>query len=952
MFFTQEDYKKIHDWIRSNSIKDTEFNNADTPLKDTDTIALVQNNTNVRVSLKDFTDQLFLMGVSDFLNISHKYGEYYITLQQAIELIPYKSRKCGQVITFLDEHENWRIYQFRGEINQWSILHEWLDILDFEPYIINSILPDEEDLTKTKPDQIGNTYLSLKDREYNPEEFSGMGRIILRKNIVEIEDPVYCKIKKNILYQDIFTQDNTVYEIRYDFNLNGQTITIPENCALDFKGGSLYNGTIIGNKTYLNGKGIIFKEIKINGTFYNLSPLFFNSNDFNIFVYCIENNLDNIIDFKGNTYIADPTNIKTNYITRGNCVIKNFNIEIKENSDKDIFVLLRFFASNITLESFTINCNSKCVRCISFVQSQYVSINNGIIKNVGNDQVEVTIGIEFQGDCSFSNIQNIIIDNVQAKNNSSGVSISHMNGVYFSSYIKVDNCIIKNINSPTDADGIKVLEFIDFDKNILYEAHHSFTNITFENCDKRALKLQCESPFVKNITCRRGYFGQACVDFFGKFIRLDGLIAYELNLPGSYNCIYTHDYVFADIRNVSAENNNVTFDKFNTLIYDQSSMLNSVLNLKNIRTDYNTVIRKAVKTENCTLNIDNLYHIAGYHYIIMGSNYNIVQLENIYIDKNKFNNYWWKLFETHPTTLISKSCVLYDFPISYINSTYTALQYQSASKEYLTTLVKEGKRVTIGDSQSYPTLVYYKYYNVGDEVELPIGKIKCITPPTEEDKVGKWNVTQIYSKNATELAEFIKKPTIYSINFNEFDLYNKSLSKIINTEGWYSIAKLTDGSSGIVTISKFWGNGQPSPCIIAYSYGLFTELKLIHGYSPYTDSIIRVRINRNDSGVYLEVKYVGRANTVNINISNTTNNTVINDIVDSVGEGTIIKEIDLSTNSIIRSTGLFSNKPSNAYTGFAYFCTDKSTLEGSTNGIMIYHKGNNVWVDALGRVIT
>lgn len=37
---------------------------------------------------------------------------------------------------------------------------------------------------------------------------------------------------------------------------------------------------------------------------------------------------------------------------------------------------------------------------------------------------------------------------------------------------------------------------------------------------------------------------------------------------------------------------------------------------------------------------------------------------------------------------------------------------------------------------------------------------------------------------------------------------------------------------------------------------------------------------------------------------------------------------------------------------FTYFCTDKQTSEGSTNGIMIYHKGGNVWVTALGRVIS
>lgn len=56
----------------------------------------------------------------------------------------------------------------------------------------------------------------------------------------------------------------------------------------------------------------------------------------------------------------------------------------------------------------------------------------------------------------------------------------------------------------------------------------------------------------------------------------------------------------------------------------------------------------------------------------------------------------------------------------------------------------------------------------------------------------------------------------------------------------------------------------------------------------------------------------------------------------------------------IRRTGTFAQKPSSndIYNGFAYFCTDKQTTEGATNGIMIYHKGSDVWVDALGRTIS
>lgn len=55
--------------------------------------------------------------------------------------------------------------------------------------------------------------------------------------------------KKNILKQCMMNCENYKYVIKWDFDLNGETITVPENCILEFDGGSLKNGTIIGQDT-------------------------------------------------------------------------------------------------------------------------------------------------------------------------------------------------------------------------------------------------------------------------------------------------------------------------------------------------------------------------------------------------------------------------------------------------------------------------------------------------------------------------------------------------------------------------------------------------------------------------------------------------------------------------------------------------------------------------------
>lgn len=127
MFFTQEDYRKIYDWIKTHSIKDSEFSDSK-PLDGMETITVVQQGHNVKFILQDFLEQLALLNIPDFVNVTERYDLKYISLFEATKAIPYRSRKIGQVITFLDEDGNWKIYQFRGEKrNQWNILTLWVD---------------------------------------------------------------------------------------------------------------------------------------------------------------------------------------------------------------------------------------------------------------------------------------------------------------------------------------------------------------------------------------------------------------------------------------------------------------------------------------------------------------------------------------------------------------------------------------------------------------------------------------------------------------------------------------------------------------------------------------------------------------------------------------------------------------------------------------------------------
>ena len=75
-------------------------------------------------------------------------------------------------------------------------------------------------------------------------------------------------LKGNLPFASQVTEPNVKYVVKYDFDLDGGTVTIPEGCLLEFDGGSIDKGTITGQNTSIVGsqKHIFKKDIKIAGT--------------------------------------------------------------------------------------------------------------------------------------------------------------------------------------------------------------------------------------------------------------------------------------------------------------------------------------------------------------------------------------------------------------------------------------------------------------------------------------------------------------------------------------------------------------------------------------------------------------------------------------------------------------------------------------------------------------
>lgn len=352
---------------------------------------------------------------------------------------------------------NWAKFEHLadGKITYQHLSHALKQLIGKGNNITN--FPDEEDITTD------GVVLSFKDREYDTNNFSGLGKIILRKNIVLI-DGVY----KNVLTQDMISKSNTIYEIRYDFDLNGEEITIPEGCVLDFQGGSLSNGNIILNKTKLGNSNLkIFKDILLQGT---------SGSDIYLSMYEWDA-----------TYSENNYNILYNIYS----VIRNTDFQVVWDI-KDIFLIQSkdsIYLDNNKVHDFnntTIHIHSKINACLfniegNYIQTSYTTISNAIQDNFFKNKYGV-----------------ILVKDLTPLYKRPG---------YSDTYYREDVLLVENnrlLSSPileydNDAETKAEIYFIDADSKV------AFKNLVFDRRGSQNIVsllqiLKCYNPIISNIT--------------------------------------------------------------------------------------------------------------------------------------------------------------------------------------------------------------------------------------------------------------------------------------------------------------------------------------------------------------------------------------------------------------------------------------------------------------------
>ena len=227
-----------------------------------------------------------------------------------------------------------------------------------------------------------NGAYTLKNRTYNSLNPNGLGYVIL---------------KKKFSFASQVRQENTIYEIRHDFSLGGETVTIPAGCVLLFNGGSISSGTLVGNSTKIIAISTgIFSSIIISGSWvcpHIFSDWFVDIHDNNVIRQLINLSADTI----KNIITVCPGTFQVSVTEEDESVLC-----VKSNTD---FML----AGEIVLSA---NSYGK-YKIIDINQKENVRISGGII--TGDKDTHTGSSGEWGFGVSITDSKNIVIDSIKVQ---------------------------------------------------------------------------------------------------------------------------------------------------------------------------------------------------------------------------------------------------------------------------------------------------------------------------------------------------------------------------------------------------------------------------------------------------------------------------------------------------------------------------------------------------------
>lgn len=431
--------------------------------------------------------------------------------------------------------------------------------------------------------------------------------------------------------QNKFNKPNMMYKVTKDYDLGGNTLTIPTGCTLDFQGGSFINGTVIGDSTKTNLLLSVFDGDFIFGSEYhnystdidhpviieNMKCIFHNHfilNSYLSFKNCDVEGIDTSIDVTG-LYDRDeqegngtPTYYTKIAILLDGGSLSNSTITFNNSSTKTFDKAYKIFVTLLRSNAVVYNCDFKDFTSSIYGNLTIINIWHDSLSNVNN--------------CTFSNMSSVAVGTIggSTPGQPSGGSVRAITIDFWTtdSYLGLTNissCSFSNIRSVDssgtevkhDCDGIYVTGtaggVVGYYRDVFIQG------CTFTNVRKRAIKIQAEGVVIEDCQFKYDIANQNTI-----MDSVIGLMASNLtirrstinSLNTSYNIIHLYS-------------GSLVIDNCNVVTLG-SLLLNSKLTQK-------------VKIDNCNISCKN--NLAYHGENLIGTGTNNINVLNSTVDIGK-----------------------------------------------------------------------------------------------------------------------------------------------------------------------------------------------------------------------------------------------------------------------------------------------------------------------------
>ena len=925
-------------------------------------------------------------------------GKYELTAERAIadrwgyiidEVYVSKKEVKNLVLSIVtDKLENMSITIPPNSIKPEDLSQAVLDLIGSGGNVVNN--PDEEDITVKNLDN-GTSVLKFKDRDYVEGTFNGMGKVILRKNKAG---------QINILEQVNINKPNTIYVIRYDYDLNGQSINIPNGCVLYFQGGSLKNGKLISQEDLSSvfkwdNYGFLHKDIVLD-----------NSEKGTIEFDWYKNTKWTAAQYKEYFDLVDTSNLDSKSAserfpieTDNDLIIKNcFNAQTIYKFGSSIYPFNDTINGNKDMYNNVFIGNGRGNTCLLFSKKGFL-IKNSSFSKISNlcitsiracvsNESNITMGPSFNlyeylhvisiKDSCFANpkildsgetnkvvtycykFYNIIVTPGEGM---FGIESASSQGLLY--YIQdYGKNFVNNINrhykamfhgwmmhiknfSCTYGINCDYIVYMDKDTNI------AFAEITLDDCH---IEVNC--PLISIGDKNEGNMSTCKVNLNNCRLYNNNSEESPLIIGGRLK-FNSPDYVGNIYTDCTAilSNNSSGATIFNTNTAESNPVQRIYMPLTSDKTatyDYTTGTEKSevvcsanpfsniVANSGVVSKVDIAYLAAGK----LDKGISIANLkDSCLLYCSDYENESIKSFCTNVNNHFNDSALKIESMATRVVINWSKYVIRLRLNNYYTKYILPGTMIRI-NNDIYASTTTDCHINISLE---SLFNFTSNIVTTFYDTMGiKYKIINLGSTNTyfpqkARKANYLYNRPYYNINPEYFThngkvyIYSGPLNININSvngySGGYSSSLQTEEMELPEGINDIVEDGDITwTCV-----GNNAILEFMEGEGD-------IRYFSTTHNIGTGAKYYDTNSKTQLYYNGT----------NWVTDKGIIVISPQSLNNVKKISGTFEVKPlsaDGAFIGQEYFCTNRKTAEGNTNGIIIYHKGNDVWVDALGRIV-